>query len=78
MMFMDGIYLWIITQKKKKERERRNGENNTQMLTYMPQYSKTLNVLLLHKSNSPSSTMSIIKYILGHFLVLTLGLLINL
>ena len=48
------------------------------MLTYMPQYSKTLNVLLLHKSNSPSSTMSIIKYILGHFLVLTLGLLINL
>ena len=61
-----------------RERERRNGENNTPMSTYMPQYSKTLNVLLLHKSNSPSSTMSIIKYILGHFLVLILGLLINL
>ena len=59
---------------KERERERRNGENNTQMSTYMPQYSKTLNVLLLLKSNSPSSTMSIINYILGHFLVLTLGL----
>ena len=47
------------------------------MSTYMPQYSKTLNVLLLLKSNSPSSTMSIINYILGHFLVLTLGLKIK-
>ena len=60
-------------EERERERERER-ENNTQMSTYMPQYSKTLNVLLLLKSNSPSSTMSMINYILGHFLVLTLGL----
>ena len=58
-------------EKKKTERKEMDKEH-TNVNIYASMLKNTRCFVLL-KSNSPSSTMSIINHILGHFLVLTLA-----
>ena len=73
MVFMDGIQIPMNNhEKEEKRRENKWRKEHTNDNIYASMLKNTQCFVLL-KSNSPSSTMSIIYHILGNFLVLTLA-----